>query len=1032
MSLPPKIVKPPTVAVSGPGTGPSPSSQLRATLTSVSLPPGAPGAPQPNPVPPPQIPRIPPALEDRHFPPQPGVTAVYSVPRHPGTPYTAHDITKGHPNLAGTPPGHAHSPALSQVPVPTASPYRYPKGWETGGGSPYTTGQNAGSNPLVYSPQTQQLNAQPQSRPSSSMPSLSPSPPVIWNHQFAPGPRPTHHQGGFRPIQFFQRAQMQTARPAIPTNTPSLRPGSQNPTAAVYPPSQPTMMMMAPMPFPSPQTAQYYIPQYRHSTPYVGPPQQFSVQPPGSGTFYPGPGPGEFPAQYAPGPQFYPGQQVYPPSPPIIVPTPQQPPPTKREKKTIRIRDPNQGGRDITEEIMAGGTGGTGSRNPTPPVGRPSSTPTPPQQLGGSQTPEQVPGPAFSLELPHQKQPPQQFTPGSADSKPGPDEKPKFEAFVQKSSSPGIKQPDGFLERREASAPGAPFSLVEPECPSAAQVMTAPISAPCPVASLGEQPSAMEPASPASSCAAGPLPPVTKTQTTANSIEPLPEAPNQPAALPAPTATLKALNGHADAGVELDAQAPEPSPPAFYPSQPKASAVASTEDCKDALPSELRGEMLTAVTEPITQFAVVPITLNSCPAAFPAPPPGLPPLVKVVAEPGKLSDTKDIPLKAGTEALVTPECKPEPQLQAPSRNSPTTVRQTAPAAPKTLKKPNEGSPVEESPQRDMEEFTGNKEELNTVDEAAVDPGLLPVDEAAVDPGLLPARPRRTSSPPPPSAASALEPEEKTQSPEENGEAELEPMGNGADHTSETESSDSGVTPGDKEESAGVHPELFQDDLTETNGKRQYGREFLLGFQFMAACTQKPDGLPQISDVVLDKINQNKLPGRAVESRLISRGPDFTPSFADFGRQMSGGRGGAAVSHAHSHAHMMNMGGSARRPPPRKIILNVSANDEVQLKKAENAWKPGMKRAGPSDDPEVVTTQELFRKVRSILNKLTPQMFNQLMKQVTDLTIDTEERLKGVIDLVFEKAIDEPGFSVAYGNMCRVRHARLQLVQTVIC
>lgn len=59
---------------------------------------------------------------------------VIQVPRHAGPPYTAHDITKGHPNLAGTPPGHAHSPALSQVSVPTASPYRYPKGWEAGGG----------------------------------------------------------------------------------------------------------------------------------------------------------------------------------------------------------------------------------------------------------------------------------------------------------------------------------------------------------------------------------------------------------------------------------------------------------------------------------------------------------------------------------------------------------------------------------------------------------------------------------------------------------------------------------------------------------------------------------------------------------------------------------------------------------------------------------------------------------------------------------------------------------------------------------
>lgn len=42
----------------------------------------------------------------------------------------------------------------------------------------------------------------------------------------------------------------------------------------------------------------------------------------------------------------------------------------------IRICDPNQGGRDITEEIMAGGSG---SRNSTPPVGPASTTSTPPQ-----------------------------------------------------------------------------------------------------------------------------------------------------------------------------------------------------------------------------------------------------------------------------------------------------------------------------------------------------------------------------------------------------------------------------------------------------------------------------------------------------------------------------------------------------------------------------------------------------------------------------------------------------------------------------
>lgn len=51
---------------------------------------------------------------------------------------------------------------------------------------------------------------------------------------------------------------------------------------------------------------------------------------------------------------------------------------------------------------------------------------------------------------------------------------------------------------------------------------------------------------------------------------------------------------------------------------------------------------------------------------------------------------------------------------------------------------------------------------------------------------------------------------------------------------------------------------------------------------------------------------------------------------------------------------MNIG--ARRPPPRKIIMNLSVSDDVQLKKSENAWKPGLKREGSADDPETKQTQ----------------------------------------------------------------------------
>ncbi|XP_035237368.1 eukaryotic translation initiation factor 4 gamma 3-like isoform X2 [Anguilla anguilla] len=986
MSLPPIAVpKSAAAAGTGPGPGPSPSSQLRATLTSVALP-GAPVTPQAPVVPPPQIPRIP---DDRIFPTQPGVAAVYSVPRPSGPPYTTHDITKGHPNLAGTPPGHGSSPGLSQVSVSTAHLYRYLKSCDSDRGSPYPSGQNAATQ-LVYSPPTQPMNAQPQSRP------------------FAAGPRASHHQGGFRPIQFFQRTQMQTVRPTIPSNSPSIRPGSQTPTAAVYPPpNQPIMMAMTPMQFHSPQAAQYYIPQYRHSTPqYVGPPQQYSVQPPGPSTFYPSPGPGEFPTPYA-GPPYYPGQAVYTPSPPIIVPTPQQPPPTKREKKTfsqIRIRDPNQGGRDITEEIMSGG-GGSGSRNPTPPVGRPSSTPTPPQQLGGH-APEHGPAGYGVDSTPHLSTP----APAPAgDSKA--DEKPKLDpAPPLKPPSPGPQPLDPPAEKSDPAPPEKP---PEPPFLVAAVPPSTVLPPPAPAVSPGKPTAPAEPAPPPKEDPK-PAPPTPSQPQSTDSERPpaeLPQGPPPPLVTMAPPAPLlKAINGLTDkeaASLSSELEAPPPesirpsSPPQSLPLAPPPgpSAVAL-----EAVPGEARAESSPVLPEVISAAPAPPVIsppsaslltaptfpATAGPAAVLAPPPGLtlpPPGVAAVGvvqvrRPSLVSESKDDPSRVAGEAEVVLDSTSDQQPLPNPRKSPVLVQavSAASAAPKTWKKPKDAAPAGEA--------------LATEEQES------PVEEESGD-GAPPREPEQRGTPSP-------SPEESQDPPlpEENGEQEAEPLRNGAEHASETESSDSGVTPGDKETSAVPPAYVFQEEPVESDGKKQYNRDFLLSFQFMPACVQKPEGLPPIADVVLDKINQNKLPNRPVDSRVISRGPDFTPAFADFGRQSSGGRG----------APPMNVG--LRRPPPRKIIMNVSVNDEVQLKKAEHAWKPGMKREGVADDPETQRTQDLFRKVRSILNKLTPQMFNQLMKQVTDLTIDTEERLKGVIDLVFEKAIDEPSFSVAYGNMCR--------------
>jgi len=57
-----------------------------------------------------------------------------------------------------------------------------------------------------------------------------------------------------------------------------------------------------------------------------------------------------------------------------------------------------------------------------------------------------------------------------------------------------------------------------------------------------------------------------------------------------------------------------------------------------------------------------------------------------------------------------------------------------------------------------------------------------------------------------------------------------------------------------------------------------------------------------------------------------------------------------------------------------VISIPSFSQDVQLHKAENAWTPGIaaKKAGIETSED--ETADLAKKVRAILNKLTPQKF----------------------------------------------------------
>lgn len=106
--------------------------------------------------------------------------------------------------------------------------------------------------------------------------------------------------------------------------------------------------------------------------------------------------------------------------------------------------------------------------------------------------------------------------------------------------------------------------------------------------------------------------------------------------------------------------------------------------------------------------------------------------------------------------------------------------------------------------------------------------------------------------------------------------------------------------------------------------------------------------------------------------------------------------------------------------PRKVITTHSLQQEVELKTAEKPWKPELddEKTKIIESGQMDTTR-LLKVFRGHLNKLTPQKYDSLIAKIAELDLDSPERLNSVIDLVFDKAVDEPGFCELYARMCRV-------------
>ncbi|KAL9243458.1 hypothetical protein vseg_017343 [Gypsophila vaccaria] len=96
-----------------------------------------------------------------------------------------------------------------------------------------------------------------------------------------------------------------------------------------------------------------------------------------------------------------------------------------------------------------------------------------------------------------------------------------------------------------------------------------------------------------------------------------------------------------------------------------------------------------------------------------------------------------------------------------------------------------------------------------------------------------------------------------------------------------------------------------------------------------------------------------------------------------------------------------------------------SNYNKGLMPSPHAPVPMMHKAERKYEVGKITDEEQAkqRKLKGILNKLTPQNFERLFEQVKEVNIDNVVTLTGVISQIFDKALTEPTFCEMYANFC---------------
>ncbi|PAV91624.1 hypothetical protein WR25_20116 isoform B [Diploscapter pachys] len=227
----------------------------------------------------------------------------------------------------------------------------------------------------------------------------------------------------------------------------------------------------------------------------------------------------------------------------------------------------------------------------------------------------------------------------------------------------------------------------------------------------------------------------------------------------------------------------------------------------------------------------------------------------------------------------------------------------------------------------------------------------------------------------------------------------------------------------KEELSGLLSSLIQDPDECNTDTCVYSRKFLY-------CVMNLEKEFKLTSCPIEKPDLKML-GLDIESmpkEKVNKKVDFSPAWAQqtnrnqtkrpYGGSGSQGKGSS-----------MDKRGSQMNRSNRYQARPSFERERPKLPTSENAWKPTRFKEDNTDE-DTKKRQALLKAVRSLMNKITPNTKDDLIQEFIDLKVSKDsETLEQVINIIFDKAVEEPKFCSLYAELCN-QQVKIELQQSV--